>query len=212
MILWASLALTPIAIIARYGFHLDATASFVLAAARADPARLVDRRGDRERLPAHRTGNRRLSERQLRQRSRADHRAPRDRRRTPGRRARDDHRLGRLEHPARARNCNDCRREGHGERALVALAALRRRDSRRTAAHHVGARLARFAEPRVARGGRHPGGGRSARRVPVDHREEPADSSRRRSRSARRARLVALDVPRCRSGQRHSRPRSCRRF
>ena len=31
-ILWASLALAPIAVVARYAFHLDATASFVLAA------------------------------------------------------------------------------------------------------------------------------------------------------------------------------------
>ncbi len=36
-ILWASLALTPIAVIARYGFHLNPTASFVLAAAALIP-------------------------------------------------------------------------------------------------------------------------------------------------------------------------------
>ncbi len=36
-ILWASLALAPVAVIARYWFHLDATASFVLSAAALIP-------------------------------------------------------------------------------------------------------------------------------------------------------------------------------
>ena len=47
----------------------------------------------------------------------------RDRRRAAERRARHDRRLGRLEHPARARRRDGLRRRGEGRRALAALAA-----------------------------------------------------------------------------------------
>ena len=55
-ILWGTLVLTPVAILARFVFDLDETVLFILAAARADPARLADRRGDRARSRAHRPG------------------------------------------------------------------------------------------------------------------------------------------------------------
>ena len=53
-------------------------ALFVLAARRARPARVADRRGDRARRRAHRPRDRRLPERELRQRAGADHRPVRD--------------------------------------------------------------------------------------------------------------------------------------
>ena len=74
-------------------------------------------------------GRRRLSERELRQRARADHRALRRRGRAARRRARLADGLGRLEHPARARRRDDRRRRRQGRRTLAALAARRRRSA-----------------------------------------------------------------------------------
>ena len=66
---------------------------FVLACACAHPARVADRRGDRARGRAHRPRHRRLPERELRQRARADHRALRGAQRPAAGRARLARRL-----------------------------------------------------------------------------------------------------------------------
>ena len=75
--LFASLALAPITIALHYLADLPETAEFVLAALALDPARVAHRRGDRARRRAHGPGNRRLPERDVRERARAHHRAHR---------------------------------------------------------------------------------------------------------------------------------------
>ena len=67
-LLFTSVALAPVVILVHYLFHPSETVDFVLAAA-ADPARVADRRGDRARGGAHGAGDRRLPERDLRERA-----------------------------------------------------------------------------------------------------------------------------------------------
>ena len=205
---------TPVALLGRFVFDLGRDHALRPRGARADPARVADRRGDRARRRAHRPRRRRLPERELRQRARADHRAVRGRRRPAGRRARLAHRLGRLEHPARARRRDDRRRRREGRHALAALAARSR---------CFGAVVAAADPVDPAWDGGSPERHTSTSlSIPVsivllcalrrDHRPQPAHPPRGRAREAERAapgRCEALDrAPRA---SRRSRPRSSRR-
>ena len=98
--------------------------------ARADPARLSDRRGDRARRRAHRLPDRRVPERELRQRARADHLAVRDQRQPARGRARLDHGLRRLVRPPRPRRSDGLRRRRRRRppSLLLQVGVLARRD------------------------------------------------------------------------------------
>ncbi len=97
---------------------------------RADPARLADRRGDRARRAPHGPGNRRLHQRHVRERARADHRALRGRRRPARGRPRLPDRKRDREPPARARLLARLRRAWRA-RSDVELPLARRSSSSR---------------------------------------------------------------------------------
>ena len=139
-ILWGCLALTPVAILARFVFDLDETTLFILAAAALIPlAWLI---GEATEHAAEHTGpgvggflNASFGNApELIIALFAVARRPADRR------ARLAHRLGRLEHPARARRGDDRGWRRQGRRALAALAAAGRVRRRRADLDPVGAR------------------------------------------------------------------------
>ncbi len=169
-ILFAGLLLGPIAIVLHYVTDLSETALFVLAAARADPARLADRRGDRARGRAHRARDRRLPQRDVRQRARADHRADRGQRGLDRGRPRLADGLGRREPAARARVLAR-RRPARRDRALVELPLLRDdRDRDRPLPDPVDPALARRSGRARDRRSLRPGLDRAARRLRRRHR------------------------------------------
>ena len=109
-LLWASLALAPVVFLLNWVVGAGDVVLFVARRVRAHSARLADRRGDRARRRAHRAGNRRVPQRDLRQRAGADHRAARHQPGAAERRARLAGWKRRVEHLARARRC--ARRSG----------------------------------------------------------------------------------------------------
>src|SRR5581483_9240919 len=78
--------------------------------------------------------------------------------------------------------------------AMIAGGRARRGD--RAAARTIRARLARLSEPPRARRGDDPDVARAARRVPVDHVRQPAHPSRRRTEGAAFRRVVAAALAR----------------
>ena len=164
-ILFTSVGLAPLVVLIHYAFHPSATARLRPRGHGADPARVADRRSDRACGRAHRPGDRRLPQRDVRERAGVDHRALRRSGDGVRGRARVADRVGRRQPAARARLLAALRRPRRDRPAVELPRARTRRRERPAPADPVDPGLGRRSRARRVGEALDPGLDRPAGRV-----------------------------------------------